>query len=177
MKICPVCKIGLDKTLIAGVEIDYCPKCLGLWFEEDELRQAKDVKDRNLRWLDTDLWLDDEKFKISPSGKLCPDDRLPLYETKYGKSNIEVDVCNVCHGVWLDRGEFKKIIKYLKKKADSEILNHYLKNLRNEFWEILEGPETFREELNDFLTILKMLNYKFLVQYPKISSLISSLPR
>ena len=175
--ICPICKKNLEQAILAGVEIDYCPKCLGLWFNENELRQAKDVKDRNLRWLDVDLWLDDEKFKISKGNKLCPKDRLPLYETKYGRSNIEVDVCNICHGVWLDRGEFKKIIKYLKRKADSEILNDYLKNLREEFWEILEGPETFKEELNDFLVILKMVNYKLLVQNPAIAKIIASLPK
>jgi len=174
---CPLCKKSLKKALLAGVEIDFCPVCLGLWFEEDELRQAKDQKDRNLRWLDIDLWLDEEKFKISPGQKLCPHCRLPLYETCYGDSRIKVDLCNVCHGVWLDRGEFKKIIVYLRRRADVEVLDNYLANLREEFGEILEGPETFKEELDDFLTILKMLSYKLLVQYPKISSIISSLPK
>lgn len=175
--ICPIDKNKLKKVLLAGVEVDYCPACFGLWFEEDELRQAKDVKDRNLRWLDIDLWLDEEKFKISPTNKLCPIDRLPLYETKYGSSKIKVDVCNICHGVWLDRGEFKKIISYLEEKADKEILDNYLKNLISEFGEIFEGPEDIREEVEDFLIVLKMLNYKLLVQYPKISKLISLLPK
>lgn len=157
--------------------MDYCPKCLGLWFEEDELRQAKDVKDRNLRWLDIDLWKDEEKFKISPGRKLCPSCRLPLYEAKYGSSNIRVDVCNLCKGIWLDRGEFKKIISYLKKEADQEILDHYLKNLINEFGEILQGPEVFQEELEDFLIVLKTLNYKLAVQYPAIARIIAGLPK
>ena len=105
---CPIDKNQFKKALLAETEVDYCPKCLGLWFEEDELRQAKDVKDRNLRWLDIDLWKDGEKFKISPGQKLCPSCRLPLYEANYGSSDIRVDVCNICRGVWLDRGEFKK---------------------------------------------------------------------
>jgi Zn-finger nucleic acid-binding protein len=177
MKNCPICKINLDQAIVAGVEVDYCKKCLGLWFDEDELRQAKDIKDRNLRWLDIDLWLDEDKFKISKGNKLCPTDRLPLYETRYGRSNIKVDVCNVCNGVWLDRGEFKKIVRYLKKKADSEILSHYLKNLRNEFWEIIEGPEEIKEELDDFLMVLKLFQYKLLIQYPSIAKIISSFPK
>ena len=174
---CPICKKTLEQTILCNTEVDYCPKCLGLWFEDDELRWAKDQKDRNLRWLDTDLWREPEKFKISPGKKLCPACRLPLYETNYGGSQIKVDVCNLCYGVWLDRGEFKKIIQYLKKKADVEVLNHYLKNLREEFWEIFTGPEVLREELDDFLTILKVLNYKFIVQHPNISKIISSLPK
>lgn len=174
---CPHCKIHLGSAVLSGVEIDYCPKCFGLWFEEEELRWAKDYKDRDLRWLDIDLWLDDEKFKISPGRKLCPHDRLPLYETDYGDSKIRVDVCNICHGIWLDRGEFQKIIAYLKERADKEVLEHYLKNLREELWEVFAGPQSLREEIDDFLTILKLLNYKFSVQHPTISKIISNMPR
>ncbi|RLC34812.1 MAG: hypothetical protein DRZ76_01915 [Candidatus Nealsonbacteria bacterium] len=175
--ICPLCKIGLQKAVVSGVEIDYCPNCLGLWFEEEELRWAKDYKDRNLKWLDVDLWEREKDFKISPGKKLCPRDRLPLYEVNYGDSNIKVDVCNLCKGIWLDRGEFKKIIQYLKDEADREILNDYLKNLRNEFWEVFAGPETLKEEIEDFIIVLKMLNYKLAVQHPAIARIIASLPK
>ena len=106
---CPICKKSLEKAILCNVEVDYCPQCFGLWFEEEELRWAKDFKDRNLKWLDIDLWREPEKFSISPLQKLCPACRLPLYETQYGDSKIKVDVCNICRGIWLDRGEFKKI--------------------------------------------------------------------
>lgn len=175
---CPICKkTKLDQAIVSGVEVDYCPKCLSLWFEEEELRVAKDYKDRELRWLDIDLWKDPEKFTISPGQKLCPADRLPLYETGYGDSNIKVDLCNICKGVWLDRGEFKKITQYLKEKADREVLQNYLKNLHEELWEIFQGPEDFKDEVDDFLVILKLFVYKFNTQHPAISKLISGLPR
>jgi Zn-finger nucleic acid-binding protein len=174
--ICPLCKISLEKSLLHNVEVDYCQKCLGLWFEEEELRWAKDEKDRNLRWLDIDLWKDKTKFKISRGIRLCPFCRLPLYEVYYGRSGIIVDLCNVCHGIWLDRGEFKKIIDYLKREADWEVLNNYLEDLKEEFWEIFIGPENLKEEVLDFLAVLKLLNYKFLVQHPFLSSLILNLP-
>ena len=176
--LCPICKkVKLEQTILSGVEVDYCPKCLGLWFEEEELRWAKDNKDRNLRWLDIDLWKDDEKFKISPGQKLCPSDRLPLYEIEYGDSNIKVDLCNICKGVWLDRGEFKKIIQYLKDRADNEVLNHYLKNLREELWEVFQGPEDLKDEVGDFLAILKLFVYKFNTQHSAIAKIISMVPR
>lgn len=174
---CPLCKTYLDRAILCGVEINFCPHCLGIFFEEEELRWAKDYKDRNLRWLDIDLWKEEEKFRISPMLKLCPSCRLPLYEVNYGDSKIKVDVCNLCKGIWLDRGEFEKIIQYLKKKADYEILNNYLRNLLEEFWEIFVGPETLREEILDFLTILKLLYYKFATQHSTISRIIAGLPR
>ncbi|MBI2450440.1 MAG: zf-TFIIB domain-containing protein [Candidatus Nealsonbacteria bacterium] len=175
--LCPTDKIKLNKAVLSGIEVDYCPKCLGLWFEEEELRLAKDYKDKNLSWLDIDLWEDEKKFKISPSRKLCPSDRMPLYEVEYADSGIRVDVCGLDHGIWLDRGEFKKIIQYLKEKADGEVLNNYLKNLREELWEVFSGPEDLKEEIGDFLAILKLFAYKFTVQHPAIAKIISGLPR
>jgi Zn-finger nucleic acid-binding protein len=143
------------------------------------------------------LWQDESKFKIACCQKFCPECRVPLYEVKYGDSGIypvksrktgisskaklfngvKIDVCNLCQGIWLDRGEFKKIIGFLKKRADYEILNNYTKNLVKEFWEVFTGPETFKEEVSDFLTILKLLNYKFATQHPYLSQIISNLPR
>ncbi len=174
---CPIHKKTLAKAIFYNTEVDYCPACLGIFFDEDELRQVKDAKDKNLSWLDIDLWQDEKKFKISRGQRLCPSCRLPLYEVYYGQSGIVVDVCNVCHGTWLDRGEFKKIIDYLRETGDWKILNKYAQALSEEFWEIFTGPETLKEELLDFLIILKVLNYKFAVRHPKIAEIISNLPR
>jgi Zn-finger nucleic acid-binding protein len=174
---CPIDKKKLNKAIFYGVEVDYCPICLGLWFEDDELRLAKDEKDENLKWLDIDLWQDRKKFKIYLGERLCPSCRLPLYEVYYSDSRVILDFCSLCHGIWLDRGEFKRIIEYLGKKADSEILNNYAKNLFEEAAEILIGSETLREEILDFLTVVKLLNYKFGAQYPSIVKMISGLPR
>jgi len=157
--------------------VDYCPVCLGIFFEEEELRLVKDQKDKNLKWLDIDLWKDETEFKISPGMRLCPLCRLPLYEVYYGDSGIIVDVCNLCRGIWLERSEFKKIIEYLKNKADFELLENYTKNLIMEFWEIFSGPESLKEEISDFLMVLKLLNYKFTTQHPKITEIISQLPK
>ena len=174
---CPICKKELEKAIFYGVEIDYCPTCLGVWFEEEELRWAKDEKDRNLRWLDIDIWKDNEKFKISPNQRLCPSCRMPLYQVGYGESGIFVDVCNLCRGIWLDRGEFKKIVAYLQSKAEFELFNNYAKNLKQQTWEIFIGPETFKEEVSDFLAVLKVTGYKFAAQHENIAKTISSLPK
>ena len=175
---CPICKkIELKKSNFNRVEVDYCPECLGLWFEEDELRQAKDAKDKTLNWLDIDLWEDRTLFKVSKSQKACPKDGVPLYEVKYGTSEIKVDVCDMCHGIFLDRGEFKKIMEFLKKKGQDEILFNYLDVLVEEAGEIFTGPEGLKSELRDLLTVLELLKYKFLVQHPLISKAIAMLPK
>jgi len=174
---CPLCNIKLEKAIFYNVEVDYCPQCLGLWFEKDELQQAKDDKDEELRWLDIDIWKDEKNFKVSESKKICPSCSVPLYTVSYGDSDIKIDVCNVCEGIWLDRGEFKKIMDYLREKGKKEILDNYLRNVLEEAKEVFTGPEELREELGDLLAILKVLNYKMAVQYPTLKKLISTLSR
>lgn len=172
---CPLCQTEkTKKAVFYGTEVDYCPKCLGLWFEENELRQAKDEKDKMLNWLDFDLWADKTKLKINQDKKTCPKCGVPLYRVEYGDSNIEVDICSQCRGIFLDRGEFKKIINYLKVKKQDEILHNYFSNLFEEGVEMFTGPEDFKEEVKDFLMVLKLLNYKFATQHPAISKFILS---
>ena len=169
---CPNDNEQLERILFHNVEADYCPKCLGIWFDKDELRLAKDDKDKNLNWVDVDLWRDKLKFKVSQGNKKCPACRVGLREVAYDGSKIKVDFCKMCQGIWLERGEFKQIINYLKQKSDYEVLNRYAKNLVLQLWEVFAGPETFRSELEDFFTLLKLFNYKFMVQHPHLTVLM-----
>jgi Zn-finger nucleic acid-binding protein len=34
---CPVCKVDLKMSDRQGIEIDYCPKCRGVWLDRGEL--------------------------------------------------------------------------------------------------------------------------------------------
>jgi Zn-finger nucleic acid-binding protein len=162
----------LKKIHFHNVEVDYCEECLGIWFDKDELRFAKDDKDKQLNWLDFDIWRDKSRFTLSKSQKLCPVCRVMFTEVNYDDSKVKIDFCKHCNGIWLDRGEFKQIMVYLKRKADYEILHKYAKNLILEMWEVFTGPEKFREELEDFLMLIKLFNYKFVVQHPLLNSWI-----
>ncbi|MDO8530186.1 MAG: zf-TFIIB domain-containing protein [bacterium] len=174
---CPNNHSELAKMLFHNVEVDYCAECLGVWFDKNELANAKNDKDQQLNWLDFDVWRDKSKFSLQNINKRCPVCRLPFVQVGYDDSSVKIDFCKHCQGIWLDRGEFKQIMTYLKRKADYEILHHYAKNLAKELWEVFAGPEKFREELADFLTLLKLFNYKFVVQHPHVNSLIDELPK
>lgn len=39
---CPVCKVDLNMSERHGVEIDYCPKCRGVWLDRGELDKIID---------------------------------------------------------------------------------------------------------------------------------------
>ncbi len=174
---CPNIHGQLKKMLFHDLEVDYCPDCLGIWFDQDELMHAKNDKDEQLRWLDFDVWRDKKKFTVAPVNKRCPVDRLSFVQVGYDNSNVKIDFCKHCRGIWLDRGEFKQIMVYLKKKSDYEALHHYTKNLAVQLWEVFAGPEKFREELEDFLMLIKLFNYKFVTQHPHLETLIEELPK
>ena len=186
---CPKCKKELSEEIkIGDVKVDRCPKCGGLWFEKDELRLAKDkevpearwidieIKDKSINWFQLKLWKDKLKFKAKKEIEYCPIDEIPLYKINYGDTPIEIDVCGVCYGIWLDKGEFKKIIDYVKNKAEYEMLYNYAKNLARETKEIFVGPESIKSEAADLLMLIKLLKYKLMVQHPELVKLISKLP-
>lgn len=174
---CPNCKLELKKIIFHNIEIDYCPQCLGIWFQKDELRQAKDNRDKELNWLDVDLWRDQKQLQVAKTEKQCPACGSPLYTVDYGQSGVRVEVCNRCNGIWLERGEFKEIINYLQEKKQKEIIENYTASLLGEAKEVFTGPETFRSELKDFLAVLKLMDYKFIAQYPRIVDIIIALPK
>ncbi len=167
-------KEPLQQMLFHNVEVDYCPECLGIWFDRDELRLAKDDKDAQLEWLDFDIWRDKSKFDMRRIDKRCPVCRMAMVEVGYDHSKVKIDFCKHCQGIWLDRGEFKQIIIYLIRKYDYEILHHYAKNTVLQLWEVFTGPEKFRGELEDFLMLLKLFNYKFITQYPLLNAWIEN---
>ena len=35
--LCPICNVGLVMSERHGIEIDYCPKCRGVWLDRGEL--------------------------------------------------------------------------------------------------------------------------------------------
>lgn len=174
---CPVCNSFLEAiTSSYGVSIDRCPRCEGLWFDEGEFNQMKDEKDDWLRWVDIDLWDNEKKFQIRKGRRTCPKDGVPLYRVGYNESAVDVDVCNICRGMWLDAGEFGELLQYLRAKIGKESLAEYVKDTAKEAVEIFTGPEDLRSEMSDFLVVQKLLFYRLFIRFPFLADLIGQLP-
>ncbi len=43
--ICPICNVELLMTERKGIEIDYCPKCRGIWLDRGELEKIIEKSD------------------------------------------------------------------------------------------------------------------------------------
>jgi len=46
---CPLCDVELLMTEKLGVEIDYCPKCRGIWLDRGELEKINELSTTELR--------------------------------------------------------------------------------------------------------------------------------
>ncbi|NNG01528.1 MAG: hypothetical protein HKM93_19225 [Desulfobacteraceae bacterium] len=174
MKFCPKCEVELTQTGIGSVEVDECEQCKGVWFDKDELRQAKDMTDADLNWMDFDIWKHEDRFKVKPSAINCPVCKTKTQTIDYGSSTIEVDYCPSCQGIWLEEHEFKKIIDSLELELVSKSFSDYIKASIEEAKEIVSGPESFISEWKDFLTVLRMMQYRMFVENPKLLNTITA---
>ncbi len=174
---CPKCNSDLlEEIKINGIKADRCKHCGGIWFDRDELGIVRDQRDENLSWLDFDLWEDEKKLSSSGKSIDCPRDGKPLFKIKYGDTGIMVDVCLDCKGVWLDKDELDKIVSALKEKVNSETMPEYLNDLGGEVKELVTHPDHAAVELKHIMIVMKLLEYRFFAQHPKIAELISVLP-
>ena len=174
---CPKCEQQLKQVKIAGVKVDHCENCGGLWFDKDELKLTRDSRDKDLSWLEVDLWNDKNKIAVSDQSGNCPKCNKSLFKVKYGDSDIMVDVCLDCRGVWLDKKELDKIISYLEEKVDKETIPEYLKDLEHEVAELIVHPSKIAIEARHILILMKLIDYRFMSQHPRLAEIVSGLPK
>ena len=172
---CPIDGTTLETHKIRSINIEECAQCRGLWFEEGELRKAKDQSEPDLNWLDFDLWADQESFEADWSSRKCPQCGKNMATISYAETEVTVDYCTEGHGVWLDRGEFQAIIEAFDKEIMSKDISDYVTASLEEAKEILVGDEGFVSEWKDFLTVTRLLQYRVLVENPKVAELLTAL--
>lgn len=176
---CSRCGSDLRLTRIRSIKVHRCPQCSGTWCGASELRLLKDRENHgDYRWIDFDLWREKEKFLAGKQERLpCPNDGQSMISVRYGASPVRVDICTKCKGVWLDGGEYEKILEYLETVVDTETVAGYLSDVKDEFVEILTGKESVASGLADLGKVLYLLQLRFMVQHGNISALVRRMGR
>lgn len=103
---CPHCRHHLLESVHHdNVELDACVHCGGLWFDRNEL-------DKVVRTYDPDYpregpIVENLGQKLAKTQKRCPRCKVPLLVTYEFETNseLQIDECYFCHGVWLEKGE------------------------------------------------------------------------
>ena len=103
--ICPKCKTDtLAPFNDEGIELDFCSNCLGVWLDKGELgdyhEMSADIPD-----------FDKVKDTMRETEYFCPRCKTEkLYEMKYTvDSDVYIDFCKKCGGIFLDSGELGDI--------------------------------------------------------------------
>ncbi len=176
---CPKSHGRLESVNLGSIRIDRCTQCAGSWHDRDELRLLKDKEAHgDYCWIDFDLWKHSDQFRADKQQRYaCPRDGHPMTTVRYGESPVLVDICSDCHGVWLDRGEYDLIVAYLENIVNTSTVGDYLKDVREEFTEILTGPEGPITEMNDFARVLYLLQLRLVIERPSLRAFLNSLPR
>jgi hypothetical protein len=105
---CPKCKTeSFAAFSVQEVEVDRCSSCNGIWFDAQELVQLLTEDARQL----TLLREGEKKAELDAKRGNCPHDNSPLLRV-YSSINrsVIVDACPQCRGIWLDGGEFEKLL-------------------------------------------------------------------
>ena len=119
--ICPFCSTKLTELKSTTALIDICLNCKGMWFDSGEfvdfvrtLTESEEIspktpqlfKEQMIQTLDT----------IKEKDKICPRCNQKLKKFNYAyDSNVFLDKCPHCQGMWVDGGEVKEVARYLKE--------------------------------------------------------------
>ena len=120
--ICPVCKQDMIVVEYRQIEIDYCHRCSGIWFDKGELElllQTASLGDTGLNTLEGLA-----REKRSHGERKCPICHKKMKEVPVGEPAIHIDVCRQGDGIWFDGGELQELLKQISAGplADREAL-------------------------------------------------------
>jgi len=170
---CPNCKIPLTLRKIGDVSVDECSQCRGIWFDKNEVEEAKDEIDPDLRWMDLKIWHQKPRFQVTDQPHHCPKcNSIKMQMITYQEPDIDVLHCPSCEGSWLDANDLEKIIEALNKEADTLSAPDYVKNSLKEASEILTRPQNLVSEWRDLKAVLRLLSYRIFVENPKLKSIL-----
>lgn len=172
MRMCPRCKAELHKKHYKGVQVDECLKCHGLFFDQGELEQARDNADEDLRWLDFVLFSTKGLEKLQQDILDCPNCSSPMESLQYKGSSVIINKCPKCKGVFLDNGEFEKMLSYLKRLVASESSSELSVDWRKQAVEVLTGPKKESEEMKDLMAVTRLLEERWFAEHPTIERIL-----
>jgi Zn-finger nucleic acid-binding protein len=176
---CPECAKPLQKAQPVGnVEIDECHHCKGVWFDQGEIDEIKDKIEPDIRWIDFDLWKKEGEFVPEVNPPKCPKCRqYSLHVLYFDDVNIKIRFCAMCRGVWLRADDFLKIVHVLTEEAEQKSMVEYVRLSLKEAYEMITHPKSLISEWKDLKSVLRLLNYRFFIENPKIREFLLGLQK
>jgi len=101
---CPACAGPLELAHAAGIVVDGCRTCGGLWLDAGEMQHLAN-QPAGLRTV-ARLFSPEGEWDLVVRKRCCPRCRAPLIPFEFpSMRGVQLDRCDTCHGIWLDHGE------------------------------------------------------------------------
>ncbi|HXI14166.1 MAG TPA: zf-TFIIB domain-containing protein [Thermoanaerobaculia bacterium] len=102
---CPNCSTALERKKFRGraIEVDRCPKCGGVWFDDGEIASVVGANPLERLTIPAKAAV---KEKM-----LCPRCGKALLMFNYPGTMTLIEGCRSCSGLWVDAPEFQEIAK------------------------------------------------------------------
>jgi Zn-finger nucleic acid-binding protein len=149
---CPICNISTEIIDLAGVELDYCYKCTGIWFDKGEINKFQDaISDKRLcsEIAATIQELSDPNRKTKRTEYVkCPVCSLPMLHKKFVQiSDIVLDRC-ADHGTWTEQEDLIKILEIIESGKIDELIARAASQDQKKLNERLKKIEAKQSQLN-----------------------------
>ena len=115
--LCPECRQAMIIVEHHRIELDYCPKCEGVWFDATELELLLQAADLHEVELSLEAMLRLPEVKESTHRRKCPLCRRKMREVAISEPPVIVDVCTHEEGLWFDGGEVHQLLTQLVTKS------------------------------------------------------------
>ena len=127
---CPACDNEMTKVFLPelGFNIDICiDGCGGIYFDNREYEQLR-TPEKDITSI-LDLIKDKTYIKVNEVfQRKCPSCHTKMIKMGTGKAKVEIDVCPVCGGKFLDSGELEAIREAYLGIYEKSVIEYALRN-------------------------------------------------
>jgi Zn-finger nucleic acid-binding protein len=129
---CPVDKTGMVIIEHQGIELDYCTRCKGVWFDAGELELFLELGGLPDPTPFLRAMKERAEADTAEKPRACPVCGKKMKKTAVNQDgSVIVDVCRHDHGIWFDKSEVEQLAEVLAGQSPegreaAKMVLHYL---------------------------------------------------
>jgi uncharacterized protein len=121
---CPVDKSDMIVVEHQKIELDFCLRCAGVWFDSGELDllvSALQAQGVNMSHMDL---LTPQEAKVNEAKRKCPICGRQMTKVWLGKEpKVLIDSCPIGDGIWFDGGELHQVLRQMETPGSKDVLS------------------------------------------------------
>ena len=118
---CPVCRESMVVFEHKSIELDYCVRCMGVWFDCGEIELL--LESAGIPVSPDAVVFTDAPAQSTENTHPCPLCNNPMKKVMPPNSQVILDQCPNGEGIWFDAGEIAQTIKGITKDSGNMVIN------------------------------------------------------